>query len=144
MASNLEGVPNALVQYFGGAKTLHQQIVLLTVQTRHVPEVKERERVCDVVDLGEGFVWVKAAYGFMETPDVPSVISLLRERGLVASAHKLSYFLGRESLVFTGASKMSFVRKLFFRFLSQNAVPAWAFFKLPPGQVVELGVQLEI
>jgi KUP system potassium uptake protein len=52
--------------------------------------------------------------------------------------------LGRESLVFTGGSHMSLPRKAFFKLMSQNAVAASAFFKLPPGRVIELGMQVEI
>ncbi len=57
---------------------------------------------------------------------------------------KTLHELGRESLVFTGRSKMSLARKMFFKALSQNAIPASAFFKLPPGRVVEIGVQIEL
>ncbi|CAN5727359.1 hypothetical protein BH09MYX1_BH09MYX1_58940 [soil metagenome] len=39
---------------------------------------------------------------------------------------------------------MSLPRKIFFKFLSQNAVTASTFFRLPPGRVVELGMQVEI
>lgn len=54
------------------------------------------------------------------------------------------YFLGRESLVFSGKAPMSLPRKVSFKFLSNNAVPASAFFRLPPGRVIELGIQIEI
>ena len=46
--------------------------------------------------------------------------------------------------MFTGKSKMSSARKTVFKVLSQNAVAASAFFRLPPGRVVELGMQVEI
>jgi KUP system potassium uptake protein len=46
--------------------------------------------------------------------------------------------------VFTGKSNMSLPRKVFFKVLSQNAIAASTFFKLPPGRVVELGLQVEI
>jgi KUP system potassium uptake protein len=35
-------------------------------------------------------------------------------------------------------------RKLLFGFLSRNARPPTAFFKLPPNRVVELGLQIEL
>jgi KUP system potassium uptake protein len=143
MTSN-QGVPNALVHYFKHAKTLHQKVVFLRVVTRHVPEVPPAERFTDVTDLGEGFFTASVAYGFMETPDIPVLMGDLREHGVDVDARDLSFFLGRESLVFTGASRMSLARKMFFKFLSQNAMPASAFFKLPPGRVVELGVQIEL
>jgi KUP system potassium uptake protein len=39
---------------------------------------------------------------------------------------------------------MSLPRKMFFKVLSQNAVAASTFFRLPPGRVIELGMQVEI
>jgi KUP system potassium uptake protein len=143
MTSN-EGVPASLVHYFKHSKTLHENILFLTVQTNHVPEVKEAERITEVTEYGEGLHGAKVVYGFMETPDIPRVIRALNTYGVKVDTKDVSFFLGRESLVFTGKSKMSLPRKVFFKMLSQNAVAASAFFKLPPGRVIELGIQVEI
>jgi KUP system potassium uptake protein len=143
MTSNV-GVPLALLHYFKHAKTLHETVVLLRVQTRRVPEVPRDHRVAEITPLGEGFFAVTVAYGFFETPDVPSVLGDLPARGVPVDPSDTSFFLGRESLVYTGTSGMTLARKAFFKFLSQNAIPASAFFKLPPGRVVELGVQVEL
>jgi len=144
MTGNRGGIPHSLVHYFKHAKCLHQRVILLTVQTLHVPEVPDAERVAEISELGEGFIWVQASYGFMESPDIPALMQGMRQRGVDVSAEETSYFLGRESLLFSGDSGMSLLRKLFFKTLSQNAVPASAFFQLPPGRVVELGVQVGI
>ncbi len=143
MTSNV-GVPHSLVHYFKHSKTLHENILFLTVQTKHVPEVKESERIDEVIDYGDGLHGAKVVYGFMETPDIPKILGAMNAHGVKVDARDVSYFLGRESLVFTGKSKMSLPRKVFFKMLSQNAVAASAFFKLPPGRVVELGIQVEI
>jgi KUP system potassium uptake protein len=143
MTSN-PGVPPSLVHYFKHAKTLHQKILFLTVHTQHVPEVSEAERIEDVTDYGEGLYGVKIAYGFSEQPDIPQMIAGLARRGVDVDVNDLSFFLGRESLVFAQKSNMSLPRRVFFKFLSQNAIPASAFFKLPPGRVIELGMQIEI
>ncbi len=143
MTSNA-GAPNSLIHYFKHAKTLHERIVFLTVQTTHVPTVPERERIVDVVSYGEGLFGAKVVLGFMETPDIPKTLGRMKEFGVDVDLNDLSFFLGRESLVFTGHSKMSLPRKLFFKFLSNNALPASAFFRLPPGRVVELGIQIEM
>ena len=36
------------------------------------------------------------------------------------------------------------MRKRLFSFISRNAPPATAYFGLPPGRVVELGMQIEL
>ena len=145
MTSN-PGAPPALIHYFKHAKTLHERVVFLTVHTQHVPEVAADKRLADVTDHGEGFYGVTIHYGYGETPDIPKILGGLRERGVPIDEDDLSFFLGRESLVFSpkGPAKMSLARKVFFKFLSQNAVTASAFFKLPPGRVVELGMQIEL
>jgi len=143
MTSN-PGVPPSLVHYFKHAKTLHETVVFLTVQTRHVPEIPDAERITEVTDIGQGFYGAKVVYGFMETPDIPKIIGALAEHHVRLDAADVSYFLGRESLVFTGKSRMSLPRKVFFKVLSQNAISASTFFKLPPGRVIELGLQVEI
>jgi KUP system potassium uptake protein len=143
MTSN-PGVPPSLTHYFKHAKTLHEKIIFLTVQTKHVPDVPESERITEVTDHGEGLYSAKIVYGFMETPDIPKILGAMNEHGVTVDARDVSYFLGRESLVFTGKSSMTLPRKIFFKMMSQNAVAASAFFKLPPGRVIELGMQIEI
>lgn len=143
MTSN-PGVPNSLLHYYKHAKTLHEKVLFLTVQTQHVPAIPDDERIAEVKELGEGFYATRVVYGYFESPDIPKIIGSLGNFGVSVNPEDLSFFLGRESLVFTGKSAMSHLRKVFFKFLSQNAVPASAFFKLPPGRVIELGVQVEL
>ncbi|MDB5219073.1 MAG: Kup system potassium uptake protein [Myxococcaceae bacterium] len=143
MTSN-PGAPHSLIHFFKHAKALHQRIVFLTVQTKHVPTVREDQRITEVIDYGDGIHGAKIVLGFMETPDIPKTMAQLGNFGVKVDLDDLSFFLGRESLVFTGKSKMSLPRKVFFKFLSNNAVPASAFFRLPPGRVIELGIQIEI
>ena len=73
-----------------------------------------------------------------------SILGAMNARGIRIEPSDVSFFLGRESLVFTGKSKMSLPRKVFFKVMSQNAVAASAFFKLPPGRVIELGMQVDL
>jgi KUP system potassium uptake protein len=143
MTSNA-GAPLTLVHYFKHAKTLHEKVLFLTVQTRHVPEVEDSERITEVTEYGEGLFGARVQYGFMESPDIPAVVGRMHDYGVDIDVRDLSFFLGRESLVFTGHTRMTLTRKVFFKFLSQNAVPASAFFRLPPGRVIELGIQIEI
>ncbi|MDB4946301.1 MAG: Kup system potassium uptake protein [Labilithrix sp.] len=143
MTSN-PGAPPSLVHYFKHAKALHEHIVFLNVRTMHVPVIDASQRIAEVVDYGDGIFGAKIQLGFMETPDIPATMQQLKRFGVSVNLTDLSFFLGRETLVFTGKSSLSLPRKLFFKFLSNNAVPASSFFKLPPGRVIELGLQIEI
>jgi KUP system potassium uptake protein len=55
-----------------------------------------------------------------------------------------SYYLGRETLLTTGKSKMRHWRKTLFALMSRNTPTPTTYFGLPPGRVVELGVQVEL
>ncbi|MEZ4407377.1 MAG: potassium transporter Kup [Polyangiales bacterium] len=143
MTSNPEGAPPVLLHHFKHNMVLHKQVILLSMQTQHVPEVPDAERV-EVSELGEGFYKVVASYGFMETPDVSEVLALCKARGLNVDARGASFYLGRETLLTTGRSNMARWRKALFAFLSRNARPANAFYNIPPNRVVELGTQIQL
>jgi KUP system potassium uptake protein len=123
-------------------KTLHKQVVLLSITAVEVPDVEEVDRV-RVIPLEHGFFRVAARYGFMETPNVPEVLALCAEQGLQTRPQDTSYYLGRERLLPTGKTRMPRWRKKLFVFLSRNAQPATHFFGLPHNRVVELGSQIE-
>jgi KUP system potassium uptake protein len=121
---------------------LHEEVVLLSVQSAEVPDVDDADRV-RVEALGQGFFRVVATFGFMESPDVPAVLARAQAWGVRAPPAQTSYILGRERLLPRGASGMARWRKQLFVFMSRNARSATEFFGLPPGRVVELGAQIE-
>jgi KUP system potassium uptake protein len=75
---------------------------------------------------------------------VPQVLEACRAHGLAVDPRTASYYLGRETLLSTGRSRMPRWRKWLFAFISRNARPATAYFGLPPNRVVELGMQIDI
>ncbi len=144
MTSNPEGAPPVLLHHFKHNKVLHQKVVLLAITTHHEPEVPASERIQVIRDLGHGFHQVTAAYGFMQTPNVLDVLQRCADAGLVTDKNDTSFFLGRETLIITDRPGMAKWRKILFAFLSRNARPANAFFRIPPNRVVELGTQIEL
>ncbi len=142
MASSPEGTPPILLHHVKHNQVLHEQVVLLSIQALNVPEVPEVRRMT-VIPRGEGIYQVTACYGFMQTPNAPSVLEGCKRHGLHIDLGRTSYYLGRETLLTTGSSKMSRWRKWLFAFISRNARPATAYFGLPPNRVVELGMQVD-
>jgi KUP system potassium uptake protein len=86
---------------------------------------------------------VIAAFGFMQSPNIPEVLAQAAKAGVVIPPMDTSYYLGRERLVLTGTAKMSRWRKRLFAIMSRNARSATEFFQIPPNRVVELGAQIE-
>jgi KUP system potassium uptake protein len=143
MTSNAEGVPVVLLHHLKHNKVLHQTVVLLSVQTRGIPEVTDDHQL-SVEPMGQGFFRVIASYGFMQSPNIPEALAIAAARGGVPIPKMdTSYYLGRERLVLTGEAKMSRWRKALFALMSRNARSATEFFQIPPNRVVELGAQIE-
>ena len=143
MSGNPEGTPPVLLHHLKHNQVLHRQVVLLSIVQENVPLVPKAEALV-VQDEDQGFFRVIWHNGFMETPNVPKILLRARELGLVCEPSTTSYYLGRETLLTNGTAKMSVWRKMFFAFISRNALPATNYFAIPPGRVVELGMQVEL
>jgi KUP system potassium uptake protein len=144
MSSNPQGVPIVLLHHWKHNRVLHETVVLLSIVSENVPDVRSKDRVASVA-LGHGFYQVTAHYGFMETPNVPQIMEVAASRfGVPHSPERTSYFLGRETLLTTGASGMFRWRKALFSFISRNARSATQYFGIPPDRVVELGMQIDL
>jgi len=148
MTGNIGYVPPVLLHHLKHNKVLHERVVFTSVLTEDIPFVPERDRV-ELVELGAGFYRVVARYGFMESPDVPSMLASLPKRfpsgpRLELVDMETTYFLGRETLLPTGPSRMAGWRKRLFIVMARNAQTASGFFGLPPNRVVEMGAQIQL
>jgi len=143
MTQDPDGTPPALLHQLKHNQVLHEQVVILTIQTADAPVVPTSERV-DIRQIGRGFWRVVARYGFMETPRVPDVMRCAAAQGLETFGGRTSYFLGRETFVSTGRSELPGWRRALFLFLARNARSPTEFFAIPPNQVVEIGGQMEV
>ena len=143
MTSDADGIPPVLLHHLKHNKVLHEQVVLLSVVAKPVPNIPSEGRV-EVMALGAGFWRVRAFYGFMQSPDMRDIMANARTSGLICANGTTSYFLGREQLLPNGPSRMSRWRKKLFILMMRNARSATAFFGIPPGRVVELGTQIEL
>jgi KUP system potassium uptake protein len=143
MSSGTDGMPNVLLHHVKHNKVLHKQVVLLSVVTENIPFAIGNQSLA-VRDLGHGFYRVVAHVGFMQQPNVPRILARCEKHHLTAVPSETTYYLGRQTLLTTGATKLARWRKLMFAFLSRNARTPTAFFNLPPNRVVELGLQIEL
>jgi KUP system potassium uptake protein len=148
LTSDASGAPPVLLHHLKHNQVLHERVILLSVVTKEIPVVPDRDRLRSC-DLGEGFSQATAFYGFMESPDVPAVMKALSEPapkglGLTVNLMQTTFYLGRETLIATGRSRMARWRKKLFILMTRNAQSAATFFGLPPNRVVELGAQIQL
>jgi KUP system potassium uptake protein len=157
MTSSNDGVPVVLLHHLKHNKVLHEQVILMSVVTQEVPEVKADDRVTTEA-LEQGFYRITARYGFMETPNVPEILHSARAAGIKAKPNETTFYLGRERIIISDGEKkpgtrrapenialprMARWRKKIFVVMSRNARSATEFFGIPPNRVVELGAQVE-
>ncbi|QDA56818.1 potassium transporter Kup [Thermomonas aquatica] len=138
-------VPHALLHNLKHNKVLHEQNVLLTVETLNVPYAPKDKRMKVESIGGRDFHRVVIRYGFMETPDVP--LALMRscdQCELTFNPMDTTYFASRETIVAGRHRGMPVWRDKLFAVMHRNAAPATGFFRIPGNRLVELGAQVEI
>ncbi len=159
LTSAIDIAPPVLLHHLKHNKVLHQRVILLSMVTEEVPQVRVAERL-EFRGLGEGFWRVVGHYGFMESPDVPALLNQLGEAegpetpgGVFLT--QTTFYLARETLIVMPRAQapkrlpgdpkpMPYWRRRLFVIMTRNARSATAFFGLPPNRVVELGAQIQI
>jgi KUP system potassium uptake protein len=136
-------VPNAMLHNLKHNKVLHEQNLFVTVRNHEIPWIATDKRI-EVQDLGHKCWQVMVHYGFMDDPDVPFALSLLRGQLGDINAMSTSYFLSRDSIVPTVGGGMSQWREKLFAQMYLNASAAADFLNLPSNSVVEMGSKIEI
>ena len=124
-------------------RTLHENVVILSIETLTVPHVPVPEQVA-IDDLGyrdDGISHVAARLGFQDSVDAPKLLRLAVRQGLegdcdVATA---SFFLSRMTIVATAAPGMRRWRKRLFMALARNSSNPVAYFGLPDDRTVVMG-----
>jgi KUP system potassium uptake protein len=143
MTLSPQGTPPTLLHHVKHNHVLHEHVVLLTIQAADTPKVADEDRV-RFERLPAGFYRLVAWFGYMETPNVPKIMRLAACFGLPLEPTKTSFYLGRETLLINGKSRMPHWRKALFAFMSRNAANPAGYFGIPPNRVVELGAQIRL
>jgi len=135
--------PGALLHNLKHNGVLHQHNVIVTVLTADQPRVAEADRGT-YETLNDAFTRVTLSFGFMERPNVPAALADLTIPGVSLESMRVSYFLGRRSIV---GGREHGARRLLdrtFLALARNSADPSEVFAIPPGRVVEMGVQMAL
>src|SRR5438445_2123297 len=144
MTRDLTQVPGALLHALKHTKALHERVGMMQVETEAVPPVPADRRL-EIDEVGKGFYTMHVRYGFMDEPNVMRALAQCRVQGFRINLMETSFFIGREKLR-TRARRGAFWRwrDRLFILMSNLALDATEFFRIPPNRVVELGGQIEI
>lgn len=137
------GVPPTLLHHIKHNKALHEQVVVMSVQATSIPFVDPEDQVT-VTDLGDNFWAVSARHGFLQSADVPRMLRIAGEQGLETNEGTTTYYLGRTIITPRGRSPMPGFQKRIFCALAQISSNNPLYFSIPPGRMVELGIQVDI
>jgi KUP system potassium uptake protein len=158
MAGSTKSVPMALAHNLKHNRVLHDHLIIVTLtvdEDRAIVPPAERvsfqtrgPKFCRV-DSHEEFpsvLSVTGRFGFREKQDAfPVLEAAYRELGIDPNPLETTYFLSRETIVrATTYMSLNGPQEKIFEILNRNALSATAYFNLPPGRVVELGMQVEL
>ena len=109
------------------------------------PEAERGHRIA-MRQLAPNIYQVIIRYGFMEMPNLPRALELMKTQPNLKFFDTLqaSYFTTREQIVRAPISKMSKWRMNIFMFMLRNASPITDFLRIPVDRVVELSVRIAV
>ena len=136
-------VPSALLHNLKHNLVLHEQNVLLTVETLRVPVATPEERV-SYEPLDGRFVRLILRFGFMETPNVSRAMVNARKAGLRFDVMSSSFFLGRRRPVVAGSFGLDRMLDRIYAALTRFSADPSDFYHLPRDRVVELGERVAV
>jgi len=143
MAGSTTGTPLVLLHHVKANKAVHHTVVLLSITAEDVPMVNEAERLT-VKEVGNGIWRAIGRYGYMESPDVSTLMEKVHAAHAAISLNGATYFFNREMIITGGDSKMFEWQKRFYSFLSRNARQVRDYYRLPPMQIIELGMPIQL
>jgi len=143
LTSDPETAPASMLHNLKHNKVLHERNVILTVRSADTPRVSEDERV-RLSRITDDFWRVEMTYGYMESPNVPKGLAMLRKQGFKFDIMSTSFFLSRRSIKASPQSGMPVWQDKLYISLTKSATDATSFFQIPTGRVVEVGTQVTV
>ena len=127
---------------------LHEDVLILSIETMPAPHVPAEERL-QIDDLGykdDRIIHVTARFGYMDQTNVPGLMPLIRGAAIESplDEDRLSYFVSRIELVQGNAPGMSRWRKRLFIATSRITADAAEYFRLPRERTVIMGSRIEL
>jgi KUP system potassium uptake protein len=143
MAGSPQGTPVALLHHLKSNRALQKTVLLLSIATEEVPIVPEVERLT-LTEIGEGIWRLVGRYGYMESPNATTLLRRATAQGVPVDPATATYFFNREMIIPGGDAKMWNWQKHLYGFLSRNARPAKDYYQIPPSQIIEIGLPVQL
>jgi KUP system potassium uptake protein len=145
--ANRDTAPLALRANLDHNETVHDSVLIVSIETLTVPHVQSAKRV-KVDDLGytdDGICHITLRYGFQDDIDVPGHLrdGVDKLEGKV-DLDDASYFISRIAIIATRQKGMLPWRKRLFVAIARNASNPVRYFNLPDESTVVMGAHVEL
>jgi KUP system potassium uptake protein len=139
-----EYVPPVLVRYAARTRSLHETVVMLTVERPPVPVVADDGR-WRLTPLGDGFYRLIVAFGYMEEPRLlPVLKQAAKSGGIPLDSCDTTFYVGYETIVVANETNINRIPEAIFSYLNRNALHDEEHYGVPINQIVEIGSQLRV
>jgi KUP system potassium uptake protein len=144
LSPSADHVPPILVHHVERTRSLHETVVLLTVEKATIPEVSPESRY-QFAALGDGFFKLVVRFGYMEDPHLLPVLRSVAEREQISlDFEDATYYIGHETIVAGDEGVIGRVPEAIFSYLNRNAAHEERRYGMPADQIVEIGTQIDL
>jgi KUP system potassium uptake protein len=119
-----------------------EHTLLITIVEEKVPHVPGAE-MARIEEVAPGFRRLTASFGFMQHPDITRALKSLPPDSLKIDWEHLVFYLPEPHLVVKGGWWDRRFQQIY-RFLSNNSLSVAEYFRVPPRDVIHVGVRLEL
>jgi KUP system potassium uptake protein len=136
--------PPVMQWYVRHSHSLHERVLAVTLDIESTPYIAAQDRL-SMKEMAPSFWVITARYGFMQKPDLPSLMSLVATQGCPIESTELTYFIGIEKIVprNDGRGLPRWIEETF-GVLLRNSARVTDYLQVPPDQVVDIGRQVSI
>jgi KUP system potassium uptake protein len=139
-----EQTPPIIIWHVAHNKALQKHVVALSMVITQTPWVEDKARLT-VTNLAPGFWRLVARYGFMEKPDIPTLLRQATIQGCDLNLGDVVYYIGHETIMRRrNGTGMPLWQEKLYAILRRNSTQMDAYLLLPQDSVVEIGRLVEI
>jgi KUP system potassium uptake protein len=144
ISPSAENIPPILVHHVARTRSLHETVILLTVERPPMPVVAEDAR-WRMTSLGDGFYRLVVAFGYMEEPLLPPVLhEAAKATSIPLDSTETTFYVGYETIIVRNQAAINRIPEVIFCYLNRNEVHDEERYGMPLDQVVEIGAQLRV
>ena len=139
-----EQTPPIILWHVTHNRSLHRQVVALSVVISSIPWVQPENRL-KIEKVAPEFWRIVASYGYMEKIDIPALLNQARGPSCELDLSDVTYYVGHETILHSqDGTGLPHWQEAIYSFLQKNSAHISDYFSLPRNAVVEIGRQVEI